>query len=145
MALGEIDRRSRIAGRLLSRSFTARRAASYIAIFTLLVTGAAAVLARVLDKEDFSSLGESAWWAVQTVTTVGYGDVVPSNTEGRVIGAVVMVVGIGFLTVVTASIAAVFVENARRKLEGESEVGRIEEKLDEILARLERLESPGDE
>ena len=110
-----------------------------IGVFTLVLTIMAAVLARLLDPEDFPSLGIAAWWALQTVTTVGYGDFVPTNTEGRVIGAVVMVGGIGFLTVVTASIAAAFVENARRRMGRESEAEQTE-KLDEILERLGRLE-----
>lgn len=134
------NRRSRIAKALISQEFTARRAATVIGIFTVLVTIAAAVLASLIDKDDFSSFGAASWWAVQTVTTVGYGDVVPANTEGRLIGTVVMVVGIGFLTVITASIAAAFVENARRRIEGDPGPDQTAEKLDEILARLERLE-----
>jgi voltage-gated potassium channel len=133
--------RQRIARRLLSDGLTARRAAWIIGVFTLLVTILAALLAYLLDRQDFPNLGISAWWAVQTVTTVGYGDFVPSNTEGRLIGGVVMVVGIGFLTVVTASIAAAFVENARRRLGDETEPAGLDEKLDEVLARLERLEA----
>lgn len=135
----EKPRRSRIANQLLSDRLTARRSARIIGAFTLLLTIVAALLAWLVDREDFPSLGISAWWALQTVTTVGYGDFVPTNTEGRVIGSVVMIGGIGFLTVVTASIAAAFVENARRRMGGESEAAQTE-KLDEILERLERLE-----
>ena len=132
-------KRSRIATQLLGDHLTARRSAWIIGAFTLLLTIIAALLAWLLDSEDFPSLGIAAWWALQTVTTVGYGDFVPTNTEGRVIGSVVMVGGIGFLTVVTASIAAAFVENARRRMGRESEAAQ-NEKLDEILKRLERLE-----
>jgi voltage-gated potassium channel len=132
-------KRSRIASQLLSDRLTARRSALIIGVFTLVLTIVAALLARLLDPEDFPSLGIAGWWALQTVTTVGYGDFVPTNTEGRVIGSVVMVGGIGFLTVVTASIAAAFVENARRRMGGESEAAQTA-KLDQILERLERLE-----
>jgi voltage-gated potassium channel len=134
------SQRSRIATDLLSDRLTARRAAGVIGAFTLLLTISAALLAWLVDRDDFPSLGVSAWWALQTVTTVGYGDFVPTSTEGRVIGSVVMIGGIGFLAVVTASIAAAFVENARRRLGDEQGAEAQAEKLDEILVRLERLE-----
>jgi voltage-gated potassium channel len=52
-------------------------------------------------------------WAVVTVTTVGYGDAVPHSVEGQIVAMVVMLVGIGFLSVLTASIASVFVKSDR--------------------------------
>jgi voltage-gated potassium channel len=77
---------------------------------------------------------------VQTVTTVGYGDVTPANPVGRIIAAVVMLTGIGFLTVVTAAITAVFVESARRRFRDETE--QVErDRHGEILERLERIEA----
>ncbi len=133
-------RRTRLASRLLSESLTARRAAWIIGAFTLLVTVVATVLVWLVDRDDFPSLGAAAWWAIQTVTTVGYGDYVPQSTGGRIIGALVMIGGIGFLTVITASIAAAFVENARRRLGEDTDSAAIAEKLDEALARLERVE-----
>ena len=48
------------------------------------------------------------------MTTVGYGDVVPSDTEGRLIGAVLMLQGIGFITVIAASVTAALIEQARK-------------------------------
>jgi voltage-gated potassium channel len=129
-----------LASRLLSERLTARRAAWIIGAFTLLVTLLATVLIWIVDRDDFPSLGVAAWWAMQTVTTVGYGDYVPQSTGGRIIGAFVMVGGIGFLTVITASIAAAFVENARRRLGADADSAAIAEKLDEALARLERVE-----
>ena len=72
-----------------------------------------------------------------TQTTVGYGDEVPKNTAGRLVGAVLMLIGIGFLTVVTASITAAFIENARRRA-GTSDTD-LESKLDEMNAKLEEL------
>jgi voltage-gated potassium channel len=114
-----------------------------IAEFTLLATLAGGTLAWLIDREDFPSLGTGLWWALQTVTTVGYGDVTPSHTEGRVIATLVMLAGIGFLAVITASITATFVENARERLldEGESDVVR---ELKEISARLAALEAQQD-
>ncbi len=133
--------RTRLETRLLSDRLTARRAALIIGAFTVVVTLVAALLAFLLDREDFPNFGVSAWWALQTVTTVGYGDFVPTNPEGRVIGSVVMIVGVGFLAVVTASIVATFVETARRRLVENSGHEELARKLDQIMDRLERVET----
>jgi voltage-gated potassium channel len=135
------DRREELARRLTSSPLKARRAVAIISSFTLVLTLVAAVLAFLLDREDFPNLGISIWWALQTVTTVGYGDFVPTNTEGRIIGSVVMLGGISFVAVVTASIAAALVEAARRRAGAESGPHSVAAKLDEIAARLERLEA----
>jgi voltage-gated potassium channel len=95
---------------------TARRAGLLIATVTVVVTIVSGVLMWVLDHDEFPNVWLGLWWAVQTVTTVGYGDVTPENPIGRAIAAIVMLSGIGFLTVVTAAITAVFVESARRKI-----------------------------
>ena len=85
------------AGRLVAvlrrKPLTARRAAVIIAGFTVLVTFAGGLVAWLTDRKDFDSLGAGLWWSLQTITTVGYGDVVPSSGTGRVIGAFVMISG----------------------------------------------------
>ena len=122
-----------------STPLTARRAAVIISMFTLALTLLGATMAFLLDREDFPNLGVSIWWALQTVTTVGYGDFVPHNTEGRIIGSLVMLGGISFVAVVTASIAAALVESARRRAKRTPD-DLVTVKLEEIVSRLERLE-----
>ncbi|MGH3036797.1 MAG: potassium channel family protein [Gaiellaceae bacterium] len=129
----------RAAGWLLNQPLTARRAGRAIAVATVAITLLSGVAMWLVDRAEFPNVWLGLWWAVQTVTTVGYGDITPENPFGRVIAAVVMVSGIGFLTVVTATIAAVFVESSRRHLRGESERTALE-RLDEIAGRLERIE-----
>jgi voltage-gated potassium channel len=74
------------------------------------------------------------------VTTVGYGDAVPTSTGGRLVAVLVMVLGIGFLTVVTAAITSTFVEAARERMQvGGSKP--LEAKLDRIDARLDAIET----
>ena len=124
---------------LQRKPLTPRRAAGIIATYTLVVTIAGGVVAWLADRKDFHSLGAGIWWSLQTVTTVGYGDVVPRGTEGRLIGAVVMVSGIGFLTVITAAVTAALIESARRRGVGASEPA-LGDRLEEINARLSAIE-----
>jgi voltage-gated potassium channel len=98
----------------------------------------------VIDRHGFPSLGAGLWWAVQTVTTVGYGDHVPTTAAGQILAAFVMLVGIGFVTVITASITSSFVERSRLKERGVGGRGapsaeqftRLQEQLDRIEAAL---------
>jgi voltage-gated potassium channel len=126
--------------RLTRKTMTARRAGLLIATVTVMVTIAAGVLMWALDHKEFPNVWLGLWWAVQTVTTVGYGDVTPENVKGRVLAALVMLTGIGFLTVVTASITAVFVESARRRFYADTEKAE-QDRHGEIIERLERIEA----
>ena len=128
-----------------SRTLTARRAAGVISLVTLVLTAASGIAIRLVDPDSFTSLGEGLWWAIQTLTTVGYGDVVPANTAGRVIGAVVMLNGIAFLTVITAAVTAMLIEQARTRarrgpVQAESTDPVTAAALADIDSRLERIE-----
>ena len=127
--------------RLASGDMTARRAGLWISGVTVLVTIVAGVVMWAVDNEDsIPTLWMGLWWAVQTVTTVGYGDVVPDTAVGKGIATIVMLTGIAFVAVATAAITAVFVESARKRLR---QVGADDEsqRHAEILERLERIES----
>ena len=82
------------------------------------------------------------WWAVQTVTTVGYGDARSRRpTLGQILAAVVMLLGIGFVTVITASITGAFVARSRREQHLERPGRATAGELQEIIERLERIEA----
>lgn len=125
---------------LLRDSLTARRAAGIIASFTVVITVAAGFMERVLDHREFPTIGKGLWFGLQTVTTVGYGDVTPKDSVGRFIGAVVMLTGIGFLAVITASVTASLVESSRARFSAQSERDAAGH-LDEINERLARIEA----
>jgi voltage-gated potassium channel len=124
-----------VPGKRLGDHLTARRAGFVIGAVTLTVSIAGGLLMRVLDPADFPTIDSGLWFAVQTVTTVGYGDHVPSNTEGKAMAVIVMITGIGFLSVVTAAISAMFIESARRRRASADDVT-----LREISERLDRIE-----
>ncbi len=125
---------------LLRDSLTARRAAGIIAAFTVVITVAGGFLARILDHQEYGTIGKGLWFSLQTVTTVGYGDVTPSRAVGRFIAAVVMLSGIGFLAVITAAVTAALVESSRRRFAAPSEA-HAERQLEEINTRLARIEA----
>ena len=125
--------------RLERGPLSARRAGRAVALVTVFVTVMSGVAIWLVDRDEFPNVWLGLWWAVQTVTTVGYGDITPSHVGGRLIAALVMVSGVGFVTVVTAAITALFIESARRRVQrgGEETTG---ERLDDIADRLERIE-----
>jgi voltage-gated potassium channel len=123
-----------------------RAAARVIVVATAVVVVGGGVLIRVLDHSEYSNVWVGMWWALQTVTTVGYGDVTPKNPSGRIVAAFVMLQGIAFVTILIAAITSTFVARAARE-RGIEEAGdqdaaeaRIEARLDAIDQRLDRLE-----
>jgi len=66
----------------------------------LVITGG--IVIRAVEPATFTSLGLSFWYAVTTVTTVGYGDVVPHTTAGRLVGTVLMLAGVSLIPLVTS-------------------------------------------
>ncbi len=103
--------------RFLREAPSVRNAAGVIVVATVVVVVGAGFVITLLDSEEYPSLGIGLWWALQTVTTVGYGDVAPKNASGRIVGAVVMLEGIAFIAIVTALITSTFVARATREAE----------------------------
>jgi voltage-gated potassium channel Kch len=125
--------------RAVARATTPRGATIVIATVSTTITVGAALLMTVVDGENFPSIGSGLWWGVQTVTTVGYGDNVPTNLAGRLVAVLVMLLGIAFLTVITASITSTFV--SRSQHEPSDTETAIAEQLRQLDSRLERIEA----
>jgi voltage-gated potassium channel len=113
------------------------------------ITVGAGLLMTLVDGDNFPSIGSGLWWAVQTVTTVGYGDDVPTNLTGRLVAVLVILVAIAFLTVITASITSTFVSRVRRagtppgaETATAEQIRRLDSRLERIEAALNRSSSP---
>ncbi len=129
----------------LVRVFSVRRLLSLEGIKYAALTAAGTValggaVVASLEKEQHWTTWDGVWWAATTVTTVGYGDLKVETDGGRIIAMAIMLVGIGFVALLTAFIADRFVQ-------GQREVGAKEDliltELQEIRLRLENLESTG--
>jgi voltage-gated potassium channel len=122
-----------------------RNAAGVIVLVTASIVVGAGVLISVIDHEEYPSIGLGLWWALQTVTTVGYGDVTPAQVSGRIVGAVVMLQGIALLAIVTAVITSTFVARASRDYQAQvardelSDREFIERRFDELERKLDAL------
>jgi voltage-gated potassium channel len=134
-----------LASRLIERRFAQkglrpRVAASIIAVLWLAAIVLFGILIRVVDPDSFDNVWLGMWWATQTVTTVGYGDYVPAQTSGQIMGVVLMVGGLSFFGVITGAITSGFVTAAqdRRRLTGEDPVI---ERLDRMAAELHRIQA----
>ena len=85
---------------------------------------------------EYPHYGRALWWAMQTIPTVGYGDVTPAHTSGRIIATFVMLWGIAFLSILTALITSTFVARAAREHEKELAETRVDP--DDPYAKLDR-------
>jgi voltage-gated potassium channel len=103
-----------------------------IAVILVLVAG---FLVRVVEGETFTSIGLAYWWAMETVTTVGYGDVVPNTVSGRVIASMLMLTGIALIPTLTSVIVSTLVSKRRQE-----EQERLEDMLRRVEQRLADLE-----
>jgi voltage-gated potassium channel len=143
--VGSIPRRNPIERRLtrfLREPVSVRNASSVIVATTVLIVVIGGVAIRALDREEYSSIWEGMWWALQTVTTVGYGDVTPTNPVGKLVGVAVMLQGVAFVVIVTAAVTSTFVARAQeqRGAADAAENEHLEAQLDDISVRLHRLE-----
>jgi len=105
--------------------------------FAVVVFG---VIEHLVDPDTFDSVWLGMWWGVQTVTTVGYGDVVPQDTVGRLIGSFLMLGGLSLLAVVTGAITSAFVTRAEAQ---RLEVGDdpVMQRLEDVSAQLDQIKA----
>jgi voltage-gated potassium channel len=124
-----------------------RLAARVIILATLVFVVGGGILIRFVDHKEYANVFVGMWWAIQTVTTVGYGDVTPREVSGRLVATLLMLEGIAFLAIVTAVITSTFVARAQRERGGaleesaESSEQHLGARFDRLEERLDRIDA----
>jgi voltage-gated potassium channel len=123
-------------------SLTLRKAVGLIVFVATALAVAAAVLERLIDPA-FDTYPEALWFSVTTVTTVGYGDIVPESGAGRVVATALMLTGLGLIPLITSVVVSILVQQRSREAREEElrDLHQILERLDSLDSRLEGLES----
>lgn len=141
-----------MAGRLEERlqrgveRLTLFKAVRMVATVALGLALVAAILELLIDS-GINGFGNAMWWAIVTVTTVGYGDVVPETTVGRLVGAGLMLVGVSAIPIATSLVVSVFITRMQEKLREQDSAERAEiirhiERLEEMLERMSESAGP---
>src|SRR3954471_5336361 len=126
--------------RKISRKGMRPRYAAYLVIMTWLIAIVVfGILQRAADPHTYPTIWLAWWWAIQTVTTVGYGDVVPQDPAGKVMAAFLMLGGLSLLSIVTATITSGFVARRQAELRADGSDPLMQE-LQSISARLDSIE-----
>ena len=129
-----------VAHKVEAKGLRPRFFAALIAGVWLVAVVTFGVVEHLVDRDTFPTVWLAMWWALQTVTTVGYGDVVPGDTDGKVIASFLLLGGLSLLAVVTGVVTSAFVTQAqeRRRLTGEDPVMQ---RLDEIATEVASVRS----
>jgi voltage-gated potassium channel Kch len=120
--------------RRLERAFETGRILRYLIVTITAVAVVFGTLMWIVDRDNFPTLGLALWWAVSTVTTVGYGDVVPDEPAGRALASALMIFGYASLSLLTGIVASTLVSRA-----GAASTGELVVRLENRLAEVERL------
>ena len=130
----------------VKRVVASRRIFPFLVLVTVGIALLGGFLATLVDQKDFQSFGDAVWWALITLATVGYGDIVPTTTAGRAVGSALIVFGVTFLAILTATITSLFVsvdqerqraEEQRRQEAVKSETRALLLQLDKRLGSIE--------
>ena len=127
--------------KLLRENFYEALAITFkVFLFSILIAYIAAVQITITERDvptsNIKSFGDGLWWAVTTVTTVGYGDTYPVSTQGRIVGTALMIMGVALLGTITASIASNFNQTNSEDTIG----GTSASELDALKQRVAELE-----
>jgi voltage-gated potassium channel len=118
---------------LIERVFNSRRLRTILGVLIICIISFGYVF--YLAEPQIKSFGDGVWWALVTITTVGYGDITPLTTLGKFVAGTLMFVGLGLIATVTAIVSAKFVANYVDHHTNDD----VLEKLEELEAEIEKL------
>ena len=134
---------------LLERVFNSRRLRTILGVLIICILAFGYIFC--ISEPQIKTFGDGIWWALVTITTVGYGDITPVTLPGRLIAGTLMFVGLGLIATVTAIVSAKFVQNyvdhhtnddVLEKLEElESEIEKLKALEEDELEKLDELDS----
>lgn len=124
----------------MQRAVARRRIFPYLAAATIVLALVAGLLMTIVDEKDFPNFWLAVWWAIVTLATVGYGDIVPTTVAGRIVGSLVIVIGVTFLAFLTATVTSYFVSTDQEKAKAREleEREAADRELREVIERLEQ-------
>ena len=138
---------------LIERVFNSRRLRTILGVLIICIISFGYIF--YLAEPQIKTIEDGIWWALVTITTVGYGDITPLTTLGRLVAGTLMFVGLGLIATVTAIVSAKFIANyvdhhtnddVLEKLEElEDEIEKIEEIESNVVGKLKELEEEIDE
>jgi voltage-gated potassium channel len=137
---GRIQRRA-------GKAVASRRVFAYLAGATAVIGVSSGILVTIIDHKDFASLQDGIWWAIVTLGTLGYGDIVPHTGWGRIVGSVVIVIGVTFISFLTATVTSMFVSAdqderaAEAKKQEAARAAETQDMLHQLLGRMTELEA----
>lgn len=136
----------RASSRYFDDPTSGRKAIAAIVVADIAIVLVGGITIWLLDPAEYPQLATAFWYILQTITTVGYGDVTPVEPIGRVIGAAFMMLGIAFLAILTASITSSFIDarqaarRAQNAADADARWDRLDARLDAVIERLDRLD-----
>ena len=123
---------------LIERVFNSRRLRTILGVLIICIISFGYVF--YLAEPQIKTIGDGIWWALVTITTVGYGDIAPLTTLGRLVAGTLMFVGLGLIATVTAIVSAKFIANYVDHHTNDDVLEKLEELEDEI-EKIEEIES----
>ncbi len=137
----------RAQARFVTDPASTRNALLLIVVIDLAIVFLGGTIIWLFDRKEYEHLTTAFWYTLQTITTVGYGDVTPTEPIGRIIGAGIMLLGLAFLSILTATITSSFIDarqaarRAQQDTDDRDDRARLEARFDALNERFDRLEA----